>query len=242
MNVWLTFDYELFFGARTCSIEKCMLEPTKRLLELSQRFHSPTTFFVDAGFLWKLNELAPNHPELREQHEKIASQLREIIAQGSDVQLHIHPHWELTDYADGKWQIPQNQGYRLAEFSNEEAKEIFEKYKNHLDAIIERKSIAYRAGGWCIQPFNQIQDVFESSGLIYDSSVVPGMRFQAGVYDVDFTQDPRIKMFGRLILTLAQSMKMENLLNYLFRRCATIHCFIGNCICVENSTNRDINL
>lgn len=191
MNVWLTFDYELFFGARTGSIEKCMLEPTKRLLELSQRFRAPMTFFVDAGFLWKLNELAPNHPELWEQHEKIASQLREIIAKGSDVQLHIHPHWELTSYADGRWQIPQNQGYRLAEFELDKAAEIFMKYKDHLDSVLGRKTIAFRAGGWCIQPFAHIKEVFEKTGLTYDSSVVPGMRFQGGVYDVDFTDAPK---------------------------------------------------
>jgi hypothetical protein len=193
VNVWLTFDYELFFGTRTGSIEKCMLEPTKRLLELVRKFNAPMTFFVDAGFLWKLNNLSSQFPELKEQHDKISKQLHELLQSGCDVQLHVHPHWELTSYKGGQWQIPQDKGYRFAEFSNEEAKEIFLKYKNHLDSVLGRKTIAYRAGGWCIQPFKQIQDVFESSGLIYDSSVVPGMRFQAGVYDVDFTQAPKNK-------------------------------------------------
>jgi peptidoglycan/xylan/chitin deacetylase (PgdA/CDA1 family) len=193
VNVWLTFDYELFFGARTGSIEKCMLEPTSRLLELAKRFRVPMTFFVDAGFLWKLNSLSSQFPELQEQHDKIASQLRDIIEQGGDIQLHVHPHWELTSYANGQWQIPQDKGYRLAEFSKQEAEDIFVKYKNHLDAVLGRKTIAYRAGGWCIQPFEQILDVFESSGLMYDSSVVPGMRFQAGVYDVDFSEVPKNK-------------------------------------------------
>ena len=170
-----------------------MLEPTKRLLELVRKFNAPMTFFVDAEFLWKLNSLSSQFPEFQVQHDKISKQLHELLQSGCDVQLHIHPHWELTDYVGGQWQIPQDKGYRLAEFSNEESMEIFLKYKNHLDSVLGRKTIAYRAGGWCIQPFEQIQDVFESSGLIYDSSVVPGMRFQAGVYDVDFTKAPKNK-------------------------------------------------
>lgn len=153
------------------------------------------TFFVDAGFLWKLNHLSNQFPELLNQHDRVVHQLHDLIREGCDIQFHVHPHWELTSYTDGQWHVPQNQGYRLAEFSDDEAKAIFVKYKNHLDSALGRKTIAYRAGGWCIQPFEQIQDVFESSGLIYDSSVVPGMRFQAGVYDVDFTEAPRNKDF-----------------------------------------------
>jgi len=167
-----------------------MLEPTDRLLELVERFQAPMTFFVDAGYLWKIAELSHKHPELHDAHQRIEKQLKSIEKSGSDIQLHIHPHWELTEYTAGKWQIPQSEGYRLAEFSREEACEIFMKYKNHLDALLNRKTIAYRAGGWCIQPFEHIKSVFDKSGLIYDSSVVPGMVFNGGVYSLDFSSAP----------------------------------------------------
>jgi hypothetical protein len=191
VNVWLTFDYELFFGTRTGSIEKCMLEPTKRLLELSKKYQAPMVFFVDAGFLFKLNELSSENPELGKQHQAIIQQLQEIREFNCEVQLHVHPHWELSTYVDGQWKIPQDKGYRLGEFSKQEAQSIFAKYKKHLDDAIGYKTIAFRAGGWCIQPFEQIKEVFDNQGLVYDSSVVPGMRFQAGVYDVDFTNAPQ---------------------------------------------------
>ena len=190
MKVWLTFDYELFFGTPTGTVEKCMLEPTERLLELSEKFNAPFTYFVDAGFLLKLHELGGSFPELLDQHQQIAEQLNRLIAKGNDVQLHIHPHWELTDYHDGRWIIPQDRGYRLDEFNKQEAHEIFTKYKNHLDGIIGRKTNAYRAGGWCIQPFMHIQDAFLKNKMHYDSSVVPGMEFNAGVYKIDFTNAP----------------------------------------------------
>ena len=190
MNIWLTFDYELFFGNPTGRAEKCMLEPTKRLLEMAKKYKTPMTFFVDAGYLWKLNVLSPNNPELAETHQQISAQLQEIIAQGSDVQLHIHPHWEKATYEAGTWHIPQDSAYRLDEFPQDEAQEIFLKYKAHLDSLLGRPSIAYRAGGWCIQPFSHIKNVFQSTGLKYDSSVVAGMKFQGGVYNIDFSTAP----------------------------------------------------
>jgi hypothetical protein len=191
VNVWFTFDYELFFGNPTGSVQKCLIEPTNRLIELSKKFDAPFTYFVDAGFLYKLHELSAKHPELADEHTLIANQLRLLIDNGNDIQLHIHPHWELSTYHKGSWIIPQDKGYRLDEFSQDEAHQIFSKYKSHLDKVIQRKTIAYRAGGWCIQPFLHIQDAFIKNNIHYDSSVVPGMIFNAGVYQVDFSNAPK---------------------------------------------------
>lgn len=188
VNVWFTFDYELFFGKPTGTVQNCMIAPTKRLMALSKKYNAPFTYFVDAGFLLKLSELGPIFPELAEQHEQISQQLKLLIQEGNDVQLHVHPHWELSDYCDGVWDIPQDRGYRMDEFSKEEAAAIFIKYKQHLESIIGRKTMAYRAGGWCIQPFEHIQEVFLETGMHYDSSVVPGMVYDGGVYKVDFSE------------------------------------------------------
>lgn len=193
VNVWLTFDYELFFGKPSGTVEKCMIEPTKRLMRLSEQFQAPFTYFVDAGFLFKINELGVIYPELKQQHQDISKQLTQLVASGNDVQLHIHPHWELSNYKNGVWSIPQNFGYRLDEFSADEALAIFSKYKNHLDEIIGQKTIAYRAGGWCIQPFNHTRKSFLENGILYDSSIVPGMIFHGGVYNIDFTNAPKHK-------------------------------------------------
>lgn len=190
VNVWFTFDYELFFGNPTGSVEKCMIEPTNRLMELSKKFDAPFTYFVDAGFLFKLHELSSYHHELADQHALIADQLIRLIENGNDIQLHIHPHWELSTYDNGAWNIPQDKGYRLDEFSQVEAHQIFTKYKSHLDEVINRKTIAYRAGGWCVQPFLHIQDAFLKNNIHFDSSVVPGMVFNAGVYQIDFSKAP----------------------------------------------------
>ncbi len=165
-----------------------MLEPTNRLMELSRIYKAPFTYFVDAGFLFQLKALGNEFRELKKQHHQISEQLKLLISEGNDVQLHIHPHWELAKYEKGLWEIPQDKGYRMDEFSRAEARDIFIKYKSHLDEVIGRKTLAYRAGGWCIQPFEHIMDFFAETEMHFDSSVVPGMVFQGGAYNIDFSE------------------------------------------------------
>jgi hypothetical protein len=54
MNLYLTCDYELFFGKSTGTIEKWIIQPTKRLLELSKKHSMSMTFFVYVGYIIKL--------------------------------------------------------------------------------------------------------------------------------------------------------------------------------------------
>ena len=56
MKIAFTWDYEMFFGHKSGSVNRCMIEPTNRLLEISRRYNSKFTFFVDTGMLVKGNE------------------------------------------------------------------------------------------------------------------------------------------------------------------------------------------
>ena len=78
MQVILTFDYELFFGANTGSVQKCMIEPTDRLLDLAEKHIVPMVFFVDVGFLIKLFEKCYE----KEDQELIKAQLKALKKSG----------------------------------------------------------------------------------------------------------------------------------------------------------------
>jgi hypothetical protein len=56
MDIYLTFDYELYFGEPTGSIEKCIIEPTEALLKVADEFGVKLVQFVDCGYLKKLQE------------------------------------------------------------------------------------------------------------------------------------------------------------------------------------------
>lgn len=190
MNIFLTYDYELFFGETTGSADKCMLEPSRRLIEISDKYNVPLTFFIDIGYLIKLEEFAAEHVALQVDLARIKEQLTELQRKGHSLQLHIHPHWEKSFYADGKWQMVTMNAYKLADFSDDEIERIVITYKTYLDKLIGKKSTVFRAGGWCIQPFGRLKKVFEDLELRIDSSVFPGGYFEAGEYSFDFRKAP----------------------------------------------------
>jgi peptidoglycan/xylan/chitin deacetylase (PgdA/CDA1 family) len=190
VNIFLTYDYELFFGSATGSVEKCMIEPTDELLQIAKNYAVKMVFFVDVGYLIKLSEFMPNNPTLQNDNAKVRKQLTQIMAEGHDIQLHIHPHWEKSFYADGKWNIITENAYKLSDFSDEEIKRIVTTYKSYLDDIIGYKTTAFRAGGWCIQPFHRLKDIFKELEIKFDSSVFPGGKFSSSEYAYDFTKAP----------------------------------------------------
>lgn len=190
MNIFLTYDYELFFGKSAGSVDKCMIEPTNELLKIAKEFNVKMTFFVDIGYLIKLKEFLPSNPELLLDDSKVRKQLAQILEEGHDIQLHIHPHWEKSYFENGKWVFVTENAYKLADFDQEEIKRIVVSYKAFLDEIVGYKTTAFRAGGWCIQPFHKLKAVFEEVGIKYDSSVFPGGSFSSSDYSFDFTNAP----------------------------------------------------
>ncbi len=190
MNIFLTYDYELFFGKSAGSVDKCIIEPTNELLKIAKEFNIKMTFFVDIGYLIKLKEFLPNNPQLQLDDSKVRKQLTQIMEEGHDIQLHIHPHWEKSYYENGKWIFVTENAYKLADFDEEEIKRIVVSYKACLDEIAGYKTTAFRAGGWCIQPFHKLKTVFQEVGIKYDSSVFPGGSFSSTDYSFDFTNAP----------------------------------------------------
>ncbi len=149
------------------------------------------TFFVDVGYLIKAREFSSDFPELMNDIVAVESQLKEIVSTGNDIQLHIHPHWEKSVYKNGKWYIQTDGAYKLSDFSADEKRRIVLDYKSYLDQLIGYKTKAFRAGGWCIQPFNELEDLFKEADIKYDSSIFSGGKFSSSHYAFDFTNAPK---------------------------------------------------
>jgi hypothetical protein len=186
----ITLDYELFFGRRAGTVENCMLRPIEALTQVLDRYGAKLTLFVDAGFLVRLQNQAADAPELLEDHRRICDQLRTLVEQNHDVQLHIHPHWEDSVYRVGAWQI-DTQRYRLHDFDPEEQARIVGDYKQALTEIIGDRVFAYRAGGWCLQPFEAIGEALTQHGIWLDSTVYFNGHSPDDIRGFDFRRAPR---------------------------------------------------
>lgn len=188
MRIYITFDYELYFGERSGSVEKCITGPTELLTDMAERQGVKLCHFVDIGFLIRLEEEMKKYKSLQKDHLLLCTQLEKLNRSGHDLQLHIHPHWEDSFYDGNKW-VCKVDRYKLADFSDEEAKNIFDRYKSRLQQF-NNNIIAFRAGGWCIQPYSKFKASFLQHGITIDSSIFANGYYESSQYSYDFRGAP----------------------------------------------------
>lgn len=189
MKIYITLDYELYFGANHGTVEKCILYPTSELIRIAESTNVRFVFFVDIGFILKLDEYRKKFPQLEADYKAVAGQVKTLSDTGHDVQLHIHPHWEDSYYNGERWIINVSR-YKLADFNEEQVRDIVLRYKAALESITGKKTIAFRAGGWCLQPFTKLEKIFREAGIRVDSSVFRNGYFSSEQYSYDFRNAP----------------------------------------------------
>jgi hypothetical protein len=190
-SVILTFDYEVFLGRETGTIRNCVLNPTNAILRILKENNATAIFFVDATWLKFLKE------EFSSDFHLVAEQLRDIVESGSSVELHLHPQW-IDAYKTGNQIVFSSyKHYKLHTLSQEEIFDLFANSVNLLQSITSKKIYCFRAGGWCIEPFNKIEDAFKACGIKYDFSVVPGLLLSEGKdYDFDYSRAPQLPFYS----------------------------------------------
>lgn len=190
MTILFTLDHELYFGDYPGTVENCMIRPVEQLLHTTNAFAIPYTFFVDAGYLVKLKKFKREYPQLESEMEKLHKQLGMLVDNGHDIQLHIHPHWEDT-WHDGKDWVMNTNRYKLSDFNKDQVESIVSQYKSTLEEISGQTTVAYRAGGWCIQPFSHIKNALSKQGITVDSTVFPNGFYHSANQYFDFRQCPQ---------------------------------------------------
>jgi len=188
-NIFITLDYELFFGSNSGTQEKSIIYPTNRLLEVLDNYNIKAIFFVDSGYIIKLNEYRKKYDVLENDYQKIIAQLKSLSNNGHDIQLHIHPHWEDSYFDGDKWKIDTSR-YRLHNFTKREVDNIVFRYKKVLTDIVGDKIFAYRAGGWCLQPFEKIRDSLVKYNIWLDSTVFENGMNNSSTHFFDFKNSP----------------------------------------------------
>jgi hypothetical protein len=189
-------DYELFLGKNNYPENEILITPTYELLDVCKKNGIKLTLFCDTCCLWRYTQLGkidfPTH---------IEEQLKYAITEGNDVQCHLHPHWLFTDFTNGFYQVDLDK-FLLGNLSEDIIKceeKIFELLKNsskYLQNLLtpvnpKYKCIAFRAGGYGIQPKTRtIVKALKRAGYSIDSSVVPGLRLKSNVNQIDFCDYP----------------------------------------------------
>ena len=189
MNIYITLDYEIYFGDNHGTVEKCIIYPTSELIRIAETHDVRFCFFVDCGFIIKLDEYKIKYPHLEKDYDTLTQQIKYLSDIGHDMQLHIHPHWE-DSYYDGERWIINIKRYKLVDFNEAEISDIVFRYKKALTDITGKTIFAYRAGGWCLQPFSKLKRVFKENQINLDSSVFRNGFYSSEHYSYDFRNAP----------------------------------------------------
>lgn len=188
-----TFDYELFLGERSGSVDECLINPTRRILNILNNNKYKGVFFIDTTYLLRLKKISNSYPNAAVDWIKIQNQIKLISADGHYIFPHIHPHWIDAEYivSSNEWQLSNYRYYRFNAISEQSRMDLFEESIKVLEEILDNeyhncKIDAYRAGGWSIQPFKDFKPCFERFGILHEWSVIPGKLQRSSAHYFDF--------------------------------------------------------
>ena len=180
-----TLDYEIY-GSGAGDFDALMIEPTRRLLGLFKEFGAKLTIMAETAEILALRR----HPECADTLARIESQLRQAIAEGHDVQLHLHPAWFNARRIDGHWGLDFSE-YALAALPKSKIADYVRTGKEYLEELGRKerpdyRCLAFRAGNWLMQPSRNIVAVLEEAGFLYDTSVFKGGYGGVGPHTLDY--------------------------------------------------------
>ncbi|MCB0482441.1 MAG: hypothetical protein KDC83_13515 [Flavobacteriales bacterium] len=190
-KILFTFDYELFLGAKSGSVLKCLIEPTEKVINVLNTYSFLGIFFVDTTYLTRLK--SQNEKRAQEDFLLVKNQILSLVSQGHYVFPHIHPHWLDATYQKetNSWTLESTSKYRFEALSTEERELIFRSSIETLKEITNQcnpdyKIDSFRAGGWCIQPFADFRPFFSRFNIQNEFSVLTGQSYNSKAQQFDF--------------------------------------------------------
>ena len=188
----LTFDYELFLGKRSGTVDNCIIIPTKKILEIFEFYKiTGAIFFVDTTYLITLKN--NNNENCKTDFQKIEKQIKEIKSAGHYIFPHLHPHWLDAKYLPeiNQWDLSDTKKYSFSALNKEEKEYVFSESIKILESIVgPQEYLGYRAGGWCIQPFSDFKPFFEEYKIWYEFSVLKGYSCVSDFQNFNFLKTP----------------------------------------------------
>lgn len=188
MNIYITFDYELFLGSRTGTVEKCLLEPTRRIMKIGKSNGVCFTFFVDVLYLMKAKEYIGRSEIMKQDYDLVCQQIRDLAKEGHSVQLHLHPQWYYSSYDldQEKWRI-DFEHYSLDACPMHDVEIMVKDGIKKLKEVSGKPVTAFRAGGYCFPRNPGYADILFKYGIIMDSSAFMFRKESTSFWNFDYS-------------------------------------------------------
>jgi len=116
--------------------------------------------------------------------------VKETFRQGHDIQLHIHPQWQAAEFKDGRWKLTAD--WSILNYPRETAFDLLRSGKEYLENLLKEidpgyRCVSFRSGAWCIAPSPHMLDLLVKLGIVFDMSIVGGVRYDTRNIKLDYT-------------------------------------------------------
>jgi hypothetical protein len=191
----LTLDYELY-GNGSGNVFKHIIEPTAKILRIADKYNTKITIFFEVIEYWKLKEEWNKGNKMGYDRNPVSAmerQLADAYRNGHDIQLHLHPQWLNAKWTNNGWKVDLSQ-WRLGDYvgnGDDSLTSILLRGKDTLKAIINDNDYecrVLRAGGYNIQPSENLCIAMKNAGLTIDSSIYPGGKENGNLSRYDYSE------------------------------------------------------
>lgn len=192
MNIILSIDYEIFGDGSGC-MNSCMVKPLNNMISLCSQYDALLSIFAETMEIQALQNSKLHKTET----DLVCQQLQDASKSGHDVQLHLHPQWQGASFSNGQLNPLNAEKWRFANLNKDEQIQLIKEGKAWLEKLIspvctDYQCVAFRAGGWCIQPSHSIVESLHKTGIAIDSTVAPGAKNNSEADWFNFSKAPEL--------------------------------------------------
>jgi hypothetical protein len=189
--IYLAFvdDWELS-GDGSGDPHELQFRPMRELVRIFNSHGVRGSFNAEVMQQLSFKELGNDHPELKALAREWEQQVLETFREGHDIQLHIHPQWSDARYQAGHWEL--NGDWSILKYPVESARQMIARGKEYLENLLRAvdpnyRCVSFRSGSWCIAPSPHILSILAELGIVFDMSIVGGVRYHTRRIDLDYT-------------------------------------------------------
>lgn len=190
-TIYLAFvdDWELS-GNGSGDAEALQFRPMRELVRIYNTHGIRGSFNAELMQQLTFRKFAGQHAELKQLADEWDAVVQETFRQGHDVQLHIHPQWQNAQYEDGQWRLTAD--WSILNYEPDEAYRMLTSGKEYLENLLravdaDYRCVSYRAGSWCIAPSPHMLNLLVKLGIVFDMSIVGGLRYDTRNIQLDYT-------------------------------------------------------
>lgn len=189
IHLALVDDWELS-GNGSGDIRQLQFEPMRRLVSIYNRLGIRGSFNAEV-----MQQITFRHQQARANELKLLADewdeiVRETFRQGHDIQLHVHPQWHNAEYQNGRWKLTAD--WSILNYSRDDALRMLRQAREYLENLLKGvdrtyRCVSFRSGAWCIAPSPHMLDLLVELGIVFDMSIVAGVKYDTRNIKLDYT-------------------------------------------------------